>query len=380
MDHPPRRQSPGRFTMTHGKNHRMSDRTHDWSARRRPRGGVIPARALPALLVSGVLALAACEAEIAPPFEVEGTGSLEGHLFLDQAGDGLFDPGAGDVPLPDVNVEVRERGTTRTFGSPVTSDAQGRFSVEGLPPGTHDVFVIEGTVPEDAVVCQNPVPVSIYRLEPAGLSIGAREACLISIAEARELGVGEFVNIRGIVTSHPGQVRSSYVYIQDATGGIQFFTSALNDAGVEIGDRIDVSGTLGEFNSTLQLEGVQLNELEPGVGVPDPAELTTAEIMSDGPSMSGPIQGLLAVVRGAELQSSFDSGGDRNATIDDGSGSAVLRVEPGVVSDNGDAILDALGLQVGACYDIVGMVGAFGSTGQLFPRSGDDFTEVSCEQ
>ncbi|MFW6206924.1 MAG: hypothetical protein ACOC5J_03215 [Gemmatimonadota bacterium] len=326
------------------------------------------------------MALGACEAEIAPPFEVEGTGWVEGHLFLDTEGNGRFDPGAGDEALPGVDVEARERGTTRTFGSPVTTDAEGRFTVQGLPPGTHDVFVIESTVPEGVVVCQNPVPTSVYRDEPTGLSIGAREACLISIAEARELGVGEFVNIRGIVTSHPGQVRSSYVYLQDATGGIQFFTSALNDAGLEIGDLIDVSGTLGEFNSTLQLESVQLNDVEPGVGAPAPTELTTAEIMSDGPNVGGPLQGLLAVVRGAELQSPFDSGGSRNATIDDGSGGAVLRVESGVVSGNGDAILDALGLQVGACYDIVGMVGAFGSEGQLFPRSGDDFTEVSCEE
>jgi hypothetical protein len=331
-------------------------------------------------LVVGALALTACEPDPAAPFEVEGTGWLEGHLFLDMQRDGRFDPGDGDAPLADVSIEVRERGTPRAFGSPVITDQEGRFRVEGLPPGTHEVLVIEGTIPEGVEVCQNPVPVSIYRFEPAALAIGAREACLVTIAEARELGVGEFVNIRGIVTSFPGQVRSSYVYIQDATGGIQFFTPALNDAGLEIGDLIDVSGTLGEFNSTLQLESVVLNEVEPGVGVPAPTELTTAVIMAQGPDMSGELQGLLSVVRGAELQSSFAAGAGRNATIDDGSGPAVVRVESGVTGGTGDAILDALGLQVGACYDIVGLVGAFGSEGQLFPRSADDFTEVSCEE
>ncbi len=350
------------------------------SANQRPPAMPRATRSVFALILAGLVVMAGCDADTAPPFEIEGTGWIEGHLFLDQERNQRFDPGDGDSAIADAQVEVRERGTSRTFGSPVITDVEGRFTVEALPPGTHDLLVIEASVPEGVEICQNPVPVSVYRNEPASVVIGARDACLISIEEARELGVGEFVNIRGIVTSHPGQVQSNFVYIQDATGGIQFFTSALDDAGLQIGDRIDVSGELDEFNSTLQLGSVQLNEVEPGVGAPAPTELTTAQIMADAPNMSGPIQGLLAVVRGAELQSSFDSGGNRNASIDDGSGFALVRVASGVTGNTGDQILDDLGLQVGACYDIVGLVGAFGSDGQLFPRSADDFSEVSCEE
>ena len=350
------------------------------SANQRPPAMPRATRSVFALILAGLVVMAGCDADTAPPFEIEGTGWIEGHLFLDQERNQRFDPGDGDSAIADAQVEVRERGTSRTFGSPVITDVEGRFTVEALPPGTHDLLVIEASVPEGVEICQNPVPVSVYRNEPASVVIGARDACLISIEEARELGVGEFVNIRGIVTSHPGQVQSNFVYIQDATGGIQFFTSALDDAGLQIGDRIDVSGELDEFNSTLQLGSVQLNEVEPGVGAPAPTELTTAQIMADAPNMSGPIQGLLAVVRGAELQSSFDSGGSRNASIDDGSGFALVRVASGVTGNTGDQILDDLGLQVGACYDIVGLVGAFGSDGQLFPRSADDFSEVSCEE
>jgi len=333
-----------------------------------------------------VAMLVACETPSAPPqFEIEGTGAVEGRLFLDEARDGFYDPAGGDQPLAGVTVVLRDRGTTQVLAGPVTTDAGGRFSFGDVRPGTHDLFVIydedADPLPFDAVVCQNPLPVSVYRGEPAAVGIAARDACLITIAEARELGSGEFVNIRGVVTSHPGQVQSSYVYIQDATGGMQLFTSALNDAGLEIGDLIDVSGVLDEFNNTLQLINVQLNEVEAGVGAPAPRVTTTAEIAAEAWNPAGPLQGRLVVIRGAQLQSPFDSGGNRNATIDDGSGPALLRVASGLVpgSPPTPPILDALGLEIGSCYDIVGLAGGFGSDGQLFLRSADDIVAVSCD-
>jgi hypothetical protein len=340
-------------------------------------------RAAGAAVVLGVALLAACETPSTPPqFEIEGTGAVEGRLFLDEIRDGFYDPAGGDQPLAGVQVVLRDRGTTQVLAGPVTTDEGGQFSFGEVRPGTHDLFVIydadDDPLPFDAVVCQNPLPVSVYRGEPAAVPVAARDACLITIAEARELGVGEFVNIRGVVTSYPGQVQSSYVYIQDATGGIQFFTSALNDAGLEIGDLIDVSGVLDEFANTLQLTNVQLNEVEPGVGAPAPRPTTTAEIAAEAWDPSGALQGMLVVVRGAELQSPFDSGGNRNARIDDGSGPGLLRVASGI-SGSGDAILTNLGLTVGACYDIVGLAGGFGSDGQLFLRSADDIEEVPCD-
>jgi hypothetical protein len=340
------------------------------------RGGMLSALAL------AFVALAACgEPTVPPQFEIEGVGSVEGRLFLDEMKTGFYDPSAGDVPLAGVRVALFDRGTDRVLAGPETTDAQGRFAFSNVRPGTHDLFVISSDtepLPYDAVVCRNPVPVSVYRGEPRGVDIAAQDACLITIAEARELGPGEFVNIRGVVTSHPGQVQSSYVYIQDATAGIQFFTSALNDAGLEIGDLIDVSGVTDEFNNTLQLASVQLNEVVKGVGVPAPAATTTGQIATEATNFTGTFQGRLVRVTGAQLVTGFTTGGNRNAQIDDGTGPALVRVASGVVSGSGAAILDALGLEVGKCYNITGLVGAFGSDGQLFPRSGADFVEVPC--
>jgi hypothetical protein len=326
-------------------------------------------------------ALAACGEIAAPPqFEVEGEGSVEGRLFLDEMKTGFYDPSAGDVPLAGVRMVLLDRGTDRVLAGPVTTDAEGRFAFAAVRPGTHDLFVItndEEPLPYDAVVCRNPVPVSVYRGEPLGLDVAARDACLITIAEARGAGAGEFVNIRGVVTSYPGQLQSSFVYIQDATSGIQFFTAALNDAGLEVGDLIDVSGVLEEYRTQLQLGGVQLNEVVKGVGAPTPMATTTAEIAAEGANMTGSIQGMLVRVEAAQLVTGFVTGGSRNAQIDDGSGPAIMRVASNV-ADSGDAALAQLGLEVGKCYDIVGLVGGFDGDGQLFPRSADDLVEVSC--
>jgi hypothetical protein len=332
-------------------------------------------------LALALVALAACGDPTVPPqFEIEGTGSVEGRLFLDEMKTGFYDPAAGDVPLAGVRLALFDRGTDQVLAGPVTTDAQGRFAFANIRPGTHDLFVISSDsepLPYDAVVCRNPIPVSVYRGEPRGVDIAAQDACLITIAEARELGVDEFVNIRGVVTSYPGQLQSSYVYIQDATSGIQFFTAALNDAGLEIGDLVDVSGVTGEYRTQFQLGSVQLNEVVRGVGAPTPMATTTAEIAAEGANITGDLQGMLVRVEAARLVTGFVTGGSRNATIDDGSGPAFLRTATNV-SGSGDAALADLGLEVGKCYNITGLVGGFDGDGQLFPRSAADFVEVPC--
>lgn len=328
-----------------------------------------------------VVALAACDDPTVPPqFEIEGAGSVEGRLFLDEGKTGFYDPAAGDVPLEGVRMVLLERGTDLVLAGPTTTDEQGRFAFADVRPGTHDLFVISdetAPMPFEAVVCRNPVPVSVYRAEPRNVEVAAQDACLITIAEARDAGAGEFVNIRGVVTSYPGQLRSSYVFIQDATSGIQFFTSSLNDAGLEIGDLIDVSGELGEYRTTLQMTSATLNEVVKGVGAPAPTATTTAEIAAEGADVTGDLQGMLVRVEAAQLVTGFVAGGNRNATIDDGSGPAILRVESNV-SGSGDAALTDLGVEVGKCYDITGLVGGFDGNGQLFPRSAADFVEVTC--
>jgi hypothetical protein len=336
------------------------------------RGGVV------LLAVAAVLGSGACLDEPADPFVVTGEGAIEGQLYLDRDRNGVFDPSGGDLALSGVALEMRNRGTEQTVpGTAVSTGDEGRFQMASLPAGTHDLWADEATLPDGALLCRNPSPVSIYRFETASVQVVAEPVCLISIQEAKDGEIGAFVNVQGIVTAAGDDIRPDYTYVQDGSAGIRIFSSSFASS-VERGQRVTLTATTGEFNNDLQLSSPTLVDAVDGVGVPVPQEVTTGEILAAGPIPTDPLQGRLVVIRGATLTRGFTSGGDRNGLVDDGTGTIEIRVERGISSDNGDAILDALGVQVGGCYDIVGVVGNFRGTAQIFPRDAGDVTAVAC--
>lgn len=326
--------------------------------------------------LTAVLALGACDDDPSPPFEVTGTGSVEGFLFLDADDDGLFDPSDGDEGLAGVGVAAVVRNTDDVLGSTV-SGPDGRFVVDDLPAGSHQLLFDEQTVPDGTFVCQNPVPTTVFIGETTFEDVAARNACLVTIETVQqEAQEGDFVIVEGIVTSFPGEFDESDGAIQDETGGIWLFDGSIEGAGLQNGDLVEVGGTVTLAIQSLQLTGVEIRSVVPGVGVPDPVEVTTGEIFAASDPRD-PLQNRLATVRAAELLTPFDAGGNRNANIDDGSGPTIIRVESGI-SDSGDAILATLGMTVGNCYDVTGIVGAFFGDAEIFPRSVDDVVEVPC--
>lgn len=338
-------------------------------------------RVLPALAGLGaLLLLSGCLDDPAPPFEITGEGAVDGLAYFDTERTGTFDPSGGDALLEGIRIEIRDRGTPRAFaGSQVQTGGDGRFEVTALPPGTHDVWVDETSLPEGVLLCQNPRRVSVYRLQVAAVEIVGEPVCLISIQEAKDAGVGTFVNVQGIVTATPADIRSDYTYVQDGSAGIRVFGS-LGAVGGDLqrGDRITLTGEIGIFNDDWQLTGPSVDDVEVGAGEVAPQAVASGTIAEVGPDNRNPLQGRLVVVRGAELVRGFTSGGNRNGLIDDGSGATEVRIETGISGSGDETIRGNLGLEIGACYDITGVIGNFRGTGQLFPRDGSDFVEVAC--
>lgn len=336
-----------------------------------------------ALLVAALWLAAACDTEPAPPFEIEGTGGLEGLAFLDADRNGIYDPAAGDELVVAATVLARERGTDQTLsGGQAVTGADGRFAIAALPPGTHDLFVDTTTTPAGVFFCQNPLPVSIALDLVRFVALTGRGGCVIPIEEAEALGVGNFVTVQGIVVAAPGQLRSAgdNAYIEDGTGGVQLFGGALAGRGIAIGDRIEVSGDVVAFNGELEVAGaLRVNEIVPAVVVPQPTSVTTAAAAAAGSPPTAPLQGRLVLLTAAQQTAAFASGGGRNATFDDGSGATEVRIESGLISNSADvATTFPHNPAAPKCYNITGVLGSFNGTAQVKPRTLADMQEVSC--
>jgi DNA/RNA endonuclease YhcR with UshA esterase domain len=341
------------------------------------------------LLVTALLLplLAACDHDPAPPFAIDGTGAIEGALFLDTDRDDRFDPAAGDMALSGIRLELRERGTTRIIGT-ATTDAAGRFTLANVPPGTHHLWVDTATVNRELygdrlAFCQNPLPVTVYLREQQFRLVAAREGCLVLIRDAKLEPAGTFVMVRGVVTSRPGEFHSARTYIEDATSGIRIFSLPLGGRTVERGDTLEVAGVLGVATGELELTQAQIVAHGPGGPEPAPAQMTTGALAEVGAPPSNPVLGRLVQVRRAGFTTHWGDGiTARNAVINDGSGTVEIRVEPGVFTAPGTTpeFIAALRARwpMGVCYDITGIAGTFNGTAQIFPRSQNDIQEVPC--
>lgn len=206
------------------------------------------------------LGLAACslDPEQGAPVSLTGTGSIDGQLFFDANNSGTFDPLGGDTVLAGVQVRLTQRGDTLPSGviATATTDAQGRFAFAGVPIGTHELRVPSASPRQCA-----PLAVTIGTGEAAYATTGLRLTCRIDIAVARASTSGQLYTVEGVVTVAPGAFQSgtggvnSELWVQDATGGIAVFSyPTANPAGIQLGDRVEVTGTLGAFSGQLQLQ------------------------------------------------------------------------------------------------------------------------------
>jgi hypothetical protein len=329
-----------------------------------------------ALASAAVPGVAGCDEELAPQYEITGTGGIEGLVFWDVTEDGIFDPAAGDVPIQGVGVAVQNRGTGNTFsGGTATSGPNGRFQLSGLPAGTHDLMIDTLTVPVGVSICQNPLQVTVNLDVTRFSQVRGRSGCLITIQEAKEAPQGEFVIVRGIVTSSPSQIEAGWTFIQDETAGARAF-GGLDGLGIEIGDQVEIGAVTGNFTNDFEMGGVVFRALVEDVGVPSAQIVTTGEVAASGTTWTDPLQGLLITIPRAELTAAFGAGGanEQNGIIDDGSGATTIRIDDGVAPR---ASLNTL-MTVGVCYDITGFGANFAGAGQIFPRSVADIVEVPC--
>ena len=96
-----------------------------------------------------------------------------------------------------------------------------------------------------------------------------------TILEARGMGVGSVVTVKGIVTH--GNEFGSIRYFQDNTAGIAAYGSLVNE--INQGDSVMISGTLKNYYQLLELDPLtQVVILSSGNTIPEPIILSMAQI------------------------------------------------------------------------------------------------------
>jgi hypothetical protein len=259
-----------------------------------------------------------------------------------------------------VRVELRQRGTQQTLANgQATTTSTGRFRIDGVPLGTHSLYVDTLALPAGMRLCQNPLPASIFTGEARFVSLNAVAACLITIADARTRAAGTPIVVRGVVTVPQGAHRGDNIYMQDRTSGIQVF--GLTALGLAVGDSIEVSGVMGAFNLEQQITSPVVARL--GEGTPVEPRIATGRDVADIR-----FEGQLLRVNNAEVtavQAGTASG--YNVNMRDETGAFEVRIEGGLLT----AIPHSTWV-VGARYDVIGALGRFNALGQLKLRSANE--------
>ena len=103
-----------------------------------------------------------------------------------------------------------------------------------------------------------------------------------NIAEARTMKEGELVTVQGIITSGPelGAVR----YLQDKTAGIAAFPGSGSASGfgaLKMGDKIEITGVLLDFNGLLEISPIQSFEILSTNNTIPEAELITLDQLGE---------------------------------------------------------------------------------------------------
>ena len=177
----------------------------------------------------------------------------------------------------------------------------------------------------------------------------------ITIAEAREMGIGQTVTVRGVVTngSELGPIR----YLQDGTAAIAAYGTNLNS--VQRFDSITVTGVLYDFSGLLELSPVNsFTNHGPATVIPSPLQLPITSAEEAHESKLVQFQNVTFVQTG-----SFATG-NSTVQVTDGTNTLDVRI-------NGTTNIDGTSIPTGP-ITITGLLGQFNANYQVIPRALND--------
>ena len=184
-----------------------------------------------------------------------------------------------------------------------------------------------------------------------GSIIDPEELELTSIADARLLPLLTRVKIQGTLTA--SDQLGGPAFIEDATGGIPVFAENVHGSGLfQIGDELEIIGSVSEFRQMIQLGSVTNVVKLSGGNIVTPTTATISELSN--------LEGQLVFIDNI----TFDAAGrltPGNHFVSDATGSVEIRIDNDVESLIGR-------VKPTEATTLTGVVGSFEGALQVFPR------------
>lgn len=194
-----------------------------------------------------------------------------------------------------------------------------------------------------------------------------------TIADARAAGKGKQATLTGIAMHEYASANKSLgLYIQDETGGLMLFgDSALKDAGIKPGDKVQATGRTDEYSGKFELVLSDSNALKivGSSAVPEPKEVT--DLSGTGLDQVG---GMLVKVTGAQISKlTSDSYQNANFTLTQDGKTLSAKLD----SRRGDDYAKlAAKLKDGDTADVSGILEGYGGSYTLQLLSADGVTNI----
>ncbi len=181
------------------------------------------------------------------------------------------------------------------------------------------------------------------------------------IATVRGQANGSSVITGGRVTVST-QLGGVQIFIQDYTGGISVYGGATNLAvthGLQLGDSVEVTGTMGEFYLLKQINVSSLIKIDIPVAVVTPKKIKQSEMAQ--------YEGQLVRLDSVNFP---PSGGNYAASTNYNFGSLQVRIISGGTPPSNNIVGTPITSGMGS---VIGIAGRFSATYQLLPRFLEDF-------
>lgn len=186
----------------------------------------------------------------------------------------------------------------------------------------------------------------------------------VSIADAHTMPLNSLVTVKGIVLN--GTELGNIRYLYDGTGGIGVFNAGLA-AAVNMGDSLQVTGVLSDYNNLLEIvsgTGFTYNVINTNNPLPEPQTVSTTAGFSDD------YEGQLVRFENMRFMATGNfSASSTNYDIVDIMGNVFEVRINGTTNIAGDPIPNNY-------INLIGIMSQYQTTYQLLPRSSDDFQFV----